>query len=90
MLAQMSQADKLQMVMGGVTTNLTYGYTVPLGAGGWVPANPNLNIPALYLADGGVWGRQRTGAGNRSSVVHCQCRKLGPSRSNEIWHGDWH
>jgi len=30
MLAQMTQAEKLQMVQGGVTTNLTYGYTVPL------------------------------------------------------------
>jgi beta-glucosidase len=58
MLAQMTQADKLQMVMGGVTTDLTYGYTVPLGAAGWVPGNPNLDIPALYLADGSV------GAGN--------------------------
>ena len=54
MLAQMTQADKLQMVMGGVTTNMTYGYTVPLGAGGWVPGNPNLGIPTLYLADGSI------------------------------------
>ena len=54
LLAQMTQADKLQMVMGGVTSNLTYGYTVPLGAGGWVPANTQLDIPALYLADGSV------------------------------------
>jgi beta-glucosidase len=48
----MTQAEKLQMVQGGVTSNLTYGYTVPRGAGGWVPANTRLNIPALYLADG--------------------------------------
>jgi beta-glucosidase len=54
MLAQMTQAEKLQMVQGGVTTNLTYGYTVPLGAAGWVPANSRLGIPALYLADGSV------------------------------------
>jgi len=54
MLAQMTQAEKLQMVQGGVTTNLTYGYTVPLGAAGWVPANTRLGIPALYLADGSV------------------------------------
>jgi len=31
---------------------------VPRGAGGWVPGNTRLNIPALYLADGSV------GAGN--------------------------
>jgi len=54
LLAQMTQAEKLQMVQGGVTTNLTYGYTVPLGAAGWVPANTRLCIPALYLADGSV------------------------------------
>jgi beta-glucosidase len=58
MLAKMSQADKLQLVQGGVTTNNTYGYSVPLGAAGWVPANASLGIPALYLADGSV------GAGN--------------------------
>jgi beta-glucosidase len=54
MLAQMTQAEKLQMVQGGVTSNLTYGYTVPRGAGGWVPGIARLNIPALYLADGSV------------------------------------
>ncbi|MGA3373913.1 MAG: glycoside hydrolase family 3 C-terminal domain-containing protein [Terracidiphilus sp.] len=54
MLAQMSQADKLAMVQGGVTTNLTYGYTVPRGAAGFVPGNVALGIPELYLADGSV------------------------------------
>jgi beta-glucosidase len=54
MLAQMTQAEKLQMVQGGVTTNLTYGYTVPLGAAGWVPGISTLGIPSLYLADGSV------------------------------------
>ena len=54
MLATMSQADKLQLVHGGVTTNLTYGYTVPRGAGGWVPGIAALGIPELYLADGSV------------------------------------
>jgi beta-glucosidase len=54
MLAQMTQDEKLQMVMGGVTTNLTYGYTVPQGAGGWVPGIPSLGIPALYISDGSV------------------------------------
>ena len=54
LLAQMSQAEKLQLVQGGVTSNLTYGYTVPRGAGGWVPGISRLNIPTLYLADGSV------------------------------------
>jgi beta-glucosidase len=54
MLAQMTQAEKLQLVMGGVTTNLTYGYIVPRGAGGWVPGIPRLGIPTLYLGDGSV------------------------------------
>ena len=52
MLSLMTQAEKLQMVQGGVTSNLTYGYTVPRGAGGWVPNISRLGIPALYLADG--------------------------------------
>lgn len=50
----MTQAEKLQMVQGGVASNLTYGYTVPRGAAGWVPGNSRLNIPTLYLADGSV------------------------------------
>ena len=54
MLAQMTQADKLQLVQGGVTTNLTWGYTVPLGAAGYVPGISLLSIPELYLADGSV------------------------------------
>lgn len=51
MLTQMSQAEKLAMVQGGVTTNAP---TTPLGAAGWVPGNTRLGIPALYLADGSV------------------------------------
>jgi beta-glucosidase len=50
----MTQAEKLQLVQGGVTSNLTYGYSVPRGAGGWVPGVSRLNIPSLYLADGSV------------------------------------
>jgi beta-glucosidase len=50
----MTQAEKLQLIQGGVTTNLTYGYTVPRGAAGWVPGISRLNIPSLYLADGSV------------------------------------
>ena len=52
MLAQMTQSEKLQMVMGGVDSNLTYGYTVPQGAGGWVPGIPGLGIPTLLISDG--------------------------------------
>lgn len=54
-LAQMTQADKLQMVQGGVTVlDGVYNYTIPRGAGGWVPGISRLNIPTLYLADGSV------------------------------------
>ena len=55
LIAQMTKAEKLQMVEGGVTVpDGVYNYTIPRGAGGWVPGNPRLNIPALYLADGSV------------------------------------
>jgi len=51
----MTQSEKLQMVQGGVTApDGNYNYTVPRGAGGWTPAIPRLNIPALYFADGSV------------------------------------
>jgi beta-glucosidase len=50
----MTQAEKLQLVQGGVTTNNSWGYTVPLGAAGWVPASQSPAIPELYLADGSV------------------------------------
>jgi beta-glucosidase len=50
----MTQAEKLQLVQGGVTTNNSWGYTVPLGAAGWVPAVQSPAIPELYLADGSV------------------------------------
>ena len=55
LLAQMTQAEKLQLVQGGVTVpDGNYNYTVPRGAGGWVPEIARLKIPALYLADGSV------------------------------------
>jgi len=46
LLAMMTQAEKLQMVQGGVTTNLTYGYTVhaaqAMGAGKLAAGNSSL------------------------------------------------
>jgi len=53
-LGEMTQAEKLEMVQGGVTINQEWGYTIPLGAAGWVPGILRLNIPTLYLADGSV------------------------------------
>ena len=54
LLARMTQSEKLELVEGGVTTNLTYGYTVPRGAGGYVPGIPRLGIPELYFVDGSL------------------------------------
>jgi len=55
LLAQMTQSEKLQLVQGGVTVpDGNFNYTVPRGAGGWVPGISRLNIPALYFADGSV------------------------------------
>ena len=62
LLSKMTMSEKLQMVEGGVTSNLTYGYTVPLGGAGFVPGIPRLGIPALYFADGSVGVGNSVGA----------------------------
>ena len=51
LLAQMTQAEKFQLVAGagGPVTNII---PLPLGAGGWLPAIPRLGIPDLYFVDG--------------------------------------
>lgn len=54
MLAKMTQAEKLQLVEGGVTTNSTNVPPLPRGGGGWIAGIPSLGIPALYFADGSV------------------------------------
>jgi len=51
LVSQMTQGEKAQLVHGGVTTS---NPVTPLGAAGWVPGIPRLNIPDLYLADGSV------------------------------------
>jgi len=53
LLAQMTQAEKLQLVAGagGPVTNIR---PLPRGAGGWVPGIPRLGIPDLYFSDGSV------------------------------------
>ena len=53
-LAQMTQAQKLQMVAGGVASDPNLNYAFPRGAGGWIPGIAQLSIPALYFADGSV------------------------------------
>jgi beta-glucosidase len=50
----MTQAQKLQMVAGGVANDPNLNYSFPRGAGGWIPGIPQLSIPALYFADGSV------------------------------------
>lgn len=54
LLAQMTQAQKLQLVQGGVTTNSTGVPPPPRGGAGWIAGIPALGIPDLYFADGSV------------------------------------
>ena len=53
MLAQMTQAQKLQLVAGalGPVTNI---FNPSNGAGGYIPGIPELGIPALYFVDGSL------------------------------------
>jgi beta-glucosidase len=53
LLAQMTQAQKLQIVYGagGPDTN---DFALPRGAGGYVPGIPALGIPNLYYVDGSL------------------------------------
>lgn len=54
LLAQMSQAQKLQMVAGGVASDPNLNYAFLRGGAGWIPGIQQLGIPALYFADGSV------------------------------------
>jgi len=54
LLARMTQAQKLQMVQGAVTTNSTIVPPLPRGGEGWIQGIPALSIPDLYFADGSV------------------------------------
>ncbi len=53
MLAQMTQAQKLQLVTGegGPVNNIP---ALPKGAGGYIAGIPSLGIPALYFVDGSL------------------------------------
>jgi len=53
MVAQMTQAEKLQLVAGegGPVTNI---FALPKGAGGYIAGIPRLGIPALYFVDGSL------------------------------------
>ena len=52
-LAQMTQDEKLRLVQGagGPVTNII---ALPRGAGGYIPGNARLGIPALYFVDGSL------------------------------------
>jgi beta-glucosidase len=49
----MTLDEKIQLVHGGAALDW-WNYTLPRGAGGWIPGIPRLSIPDLYFADGPV------------------------------------
>ena len=53
LIAQMTQAEELQLVAGSGTPG-SYSNTFPRGVAGYVPGIPRLGIPDLYFADGSV------------------------------------
>ena len=53
LVGQMTIDEKIQLVHGGAALDW-WNYTLPRGAGGWIPGIPRLNIPDLYFADGSV------------------------------------
>src|SRR6202021_1839777 len=54
LVAQMTQAQKLQMVEGGVANDSSFNQSFPRGAAGYIPGIAALKIPDLYFADGSV------------------------------------
>jgi beta-glucosidase len=54
LVAQMTQAQKLQMVEGGVANDSSFNQSFPRGAAGHIPGIASLKIPDLYFADGSV------------------------------------
>jgi beta-glucosidase len=53
LVGQMTLDEKIQLVHGGAALDW-WNYTLPRGAGGWIPGIPRLGIPDLYFADGSV------------------------------------
>jgi len=51
LVGQMTLEEKIQLVHGGM---VTAGQSLPRGAGGWVPGNPRLGVPDLFMSDGSV------------------------------------
>jgi beta-glucosidase len=54
LIAQMTQAQELQMVEGGTANDSQFNVSFPRGAAGYIPGISSLNIPDLYFADGSV------------------------------------
>jgi beta-glucosidase len=60
LIAQMTQAEKIQLVAGSGTPG-SYSNNFPRGVGGYIPGIARLNIPALYFADGSVGAANSVG-----------------------------
>ena len=57
LIAQMTQAEELQLVTGSGTPG-NYNLDFPRGAGGYVPGISRLGIPDLYFSDGSAGFRR--------------------------------
>ena len=89
LLAQMTQAQKLQMVAGGVANDPSLNYAFPRGAGGLDSGHSATqhsgSVFRRWQRGRGQWRRTR----HSLAVFNCQRCRLGYDGGRSIRHGDW-